>query len=284
MFFDWNNDGRLDLYVNDQFSANSLFQNVGRPPLVDVAVEANITGSNSASYCASSADLDGDGDLDVLLNNFDEPVSLFINHEGTKRNWLGMRVIGDGPNTAAIGANAEITAGGVAQFSEIYAGGNGYLGQNEQTLHFGLDAATVANTAVVRWPSGGVMRSFTTIPANHRWTIYPPSKLGDADLNGDVDASDRALLCSSLGPVVHGAEMLDFNGDFMIDAADIAAFRVRFEGTGRNWSDVDGDGVVGGSDLAQILGQWDSSNCVADLDGDGVVTAADLSILLGSWG
>lgn len=49
--------------------------------------------------------------------------------------------------------------------------------------------------------------------------------------------------------------------------------------------DLDGDGAVGGSDLAAILGAWGSPNApAADLDGDGVVTGADLSIVLGAWG
>lgn len=49
--------------------------------------------------------------------------------------------------------------------------------------------------------------------------------------------------------------------------------------------DIDGDGVVGGSDLAAILGAWGSGNApAADLDGDGLVTGADLSIVLGAWG
>jgi hypothetical protein len=51
--------------------------------------------------------------------------------------------------------------------------------------------------------------------------------------------------------------------------------------------DINGDGVVDGSDLSQVLGFWgpcSSSDCPADLDGDGAVTGADLSLLLGSWG
>ena len=51
--------------------------------------------------------------------------------------------------------------------------------------------------------------------------------------------------------------------------------------------DINGDGVVNGSDLSQVLGFWGtclSSDCPADLDGDGSVTGADLSLLLGGWG
>ena len=48
--------------------------------------------------------------------------------------------------------------------------------------------------------------------------------------------------------------------------------------------DLDGDNIVGGADLAGLLGGWGTSNPAADLDGDGIVDGADLSLLLGSWG
>jgi hypothetical protein len=49
-------------------------------------------------------------------------------------------------------------------------------------------------------------------------------------------------------------------------------------------ADIDGDGTVGGSDLATILGAWGSADADADLDGDGTVNGADLATLLGAWG
>ena len=48
--------------------------------------------------------------------------------------------------------------------------------------------------------------------------------------------------------------------------------------------DLDGDGTVGGSDLAILLGAWGPcAGCPADLDGDGIVSATDLARLLGAW-
>lgn len=50
-------------------------------------------------------------------------------------------------------------------------------------------------------------------------------------------------------------------------------------------ADLDGNGMVGGSDLAQVLGAWGAcSGCVMDINGDGVVAGSDLAIVLGSWG
>jgi enediyne biosynthesis protein E4 len=282
-FFDWNNDGRLDLYVHDQFSPNSLFQNNGRPPLVDVAAAAGIEGSNLASYCSAFGDVDGDGDIDVLMNNMGEAVTLFINKEGEKRNAVSFRVISTASRAAAVGANASLTVGKTTLYRESYAGGNSYLGQNELNLHFGLDAATTATSAVVRWPANGPTRTFSSIPANHTWTIYPPAKLGDGDQDGDIDAADRVALCDALGNVEPGTELFDFDGNFVVGSSDVMALKTLFLAAGLKWSDLNGDNHVDAADLAIILGAWGSTDCVKDLDGSGEVSATDLSILLGDW-
>jgi hypothetical protein len=289
-FFDWDNDSRVDLYVCNQFDANSLFDNSGTPPATDVAEAAGIAGpigNNQASYCVAVGDVDLDGDLDVLLNEMGTKLQLYINHEGEKRSSVTLRVIGDGPNTAAIGANADVNfmrnRRPATQFAEIHAGGNAYLSQHEQVLHFGLDSATVVTSATVRWPSAGPTRSFTNMPANERWTIYPPSMLGDGDRDGDLDGLDRDALCAAKGPVVPGTEIFDFNGDFVVSQADTTAFRGAYSAGGRTWSDLDGDEHVNGADLAMLLGAWGGPNCDADLDGDGVVGGADLGLLLGEW-
>jgi hypothetical protein len=75
--------------------------------------------------------------------------------------------------------------------------------------------------------------------------------------------------------------MLDFDGDFDLDAADVAAFWQR--ATLRR-GDLDGDGSVLADDLAALLGTWGQSGAAGDLDLDGSVGASDLAVLLGSWG
>ena len=286
-FFDWNNDSHLDLFVCNQFHPDSLFQNNGAPPAVNVAAEANVGGpvaDDQPSFAAAYADVDGDGDLDLLFNNPSTIARLLINHEGEKRSWVKLRVIGAGPNTMAIGANADVTAGGVTQFQELLAGGNSFLGQNEQVLHFGLGSQKIVSSAIVRWPAKGPTRILTNMPQGHRWDIYPPSKLGDADRDGDLDHADRLAMCGGQGAVASGAEMLDFDGNFVVNGGDLLAFKVAYLARGHRWGDLDGDNVVGGADLAILLGAWASVNCLADLDADGTVGGSDLAILLGDWG
>ncbi|MDP2325810.1 MAG: FG-GAP-like repeat-containing protein, partial [Gammaproteobacteria bacterium] len=226
MFFDWNNDGWQDLYVCILQKPNRLYQGGPTPPAVDVAPAAGIAGSTAfATYGCAYLDADGDGDLDVLLNPMGTNAQLYINEEGQNRSWVRFRFKGRWPNTAAIGASVQAHASGGLWYQEILAGGNNYLGQPEQVIHFGLGKSPGLETATARWPSGGPSRAFTNIPAGAVWTLYPPEALGDADLDGDVDAQDRALLCAWLGTsVVPGREMMDLTGDWQINGSDAAAF------------------------------------------------------------
>jgi len=49
-------------------------------------------------------------------------------------------------------------------------------------------------------------------------------------------------------------------------------------------ADLNGDGTVGGADIAMLLGAWGGLDASADLNADGVVSAPDLAIMLSSWG
>ncbi|MFZ9882561.1 MAG: dockerin type I domain-containing protein, partial [Phycisphaerales bacterium] len=83
----------------------------------------------------------------------------------------------------------------------------------------------------------------------------------------------------------------DCNGNGLPDSCDIAAGAADIDADGkidaceRAYGDFDLDGVVGGADLATLLGVWAQPDPqVGDLNADGTVSAADLAILLGRWG
>jgi hypothetical protein len=282
MFFDWNNDGWQDLYVVLLNDPNRLFVGGPNPPAIDVAPTVAITGSSGQiTYGCSFLDADGDGDLDVLLNPFGTTVRLYINHEGQTRSWVRFRFKGRWPNTAAIGASVEAHADGLLWYQEILAGGNNYLGQPEQVIHFGLGALASLDTATAKWPSGGPSRALSNIPAGTQWTLYPPEMLADADQDGDVDSADRAALCAWMNTaVIAGREMMDMNGDWQIDGADAVLFAQLH---GAVAADLNGDGEVNGADLGVLLGYWGKPSCTADINGDGQVDGGDLGLLLGNW-
>ncbi len=233
IFFDWDNDGYEDLYVNNQFEPNSFYDCNGTPTCTEIASQVGVRAAfdpvynlqtdppEIASYNAAVADVDGDGDMDLLVNNLGHRAELFINHEGQTRNWVRYEIVGLHPNRFAIGGSILTTVGSQTKFSEVYAGGNGYLGQNELTLHVGLGAATKVDQALVRWPGAGPLRTLTNLPANQRWKIYAPARLCDSDGDGvDHDDFENFAGCFLAG-FSPGCEMMDFDGDSGIGIDDL---------------------------------------------------------------
>lgn len=124
--------------------------------------------------------------------------------------------------------------------------------------------------------------------------------LGDADGDWDVDADDAALFAACFtgqggAPESYNCLIFDFDRDGDVDCDDWAAFQAAwtsqdplpvFEPCVQPCpADLDGNGTVGASDLAQLLGSWGPCDgCPADFDNSGAVTAADLAFLLGAWG
>jgi hypothetical protein len=112
-------------------------------------------------------DFDNDGALDLYVANQGQPSTLYRNRlhdEAPGRRWLGLALVGrpeDGRLVAgrrlvssswAVGARAELAAGGRLQVREV-SGGCGFAGQSEHRLYFGLDAASPERLRIV-WPSG----------------------------------------------------------------------------------------------------------------------------------
>ncbi len=263
IFFDWDNDGHQDLYVNNQFGANSLYDCDGAFPCSEIAASVAITGNGGVSFCAAVADVDGDGDLDLLENNLGGNIELFINHEGETRSWVRYRVLGRGGDPWAIGASVDSRVGATWRLREVLAGGNGYLGQNELTLHVGLGAAAMLDEVVVSWPGGAPTRTLLGLPAGALWSLYPPERLGDVDGDGFRRRLDFPTLAACyFETFVPGCEGMDFDGDADVAGADAAAFLAAYQDTPY---DLDDNGV---HDLEQIL-----ADPALDLDGDGLLDA-----------
>ena len=103
---------------------------------------------------AAYADIDNDGDLDLLITTNNGPARLLRNDGGNRNHMLRVKAIGTSVNRDAIGATVRVTMdNGKTQWSMVKTGSS-YLSQSELTLTFGLGSATSVKKIDVTWPDG----------------------------------------------------------------------------------------------------------------------------------
>lgn len=115
-------------------------------------------------------DLDGDGNLDIVLKSRLAPqVRAFRNNSTGGRHSIAFDLRGTRSNRDAIGARIEIEHAGSRSVKFVHAG-SGYLSQHTKRMHFGLGESKVAETVTIRWPSGLVQR-LEGLASGHRYRI-----------------------------------------------------------------------------------------------------------------
>ena len=135
---------------------NYFYRNQGNLQFKNISKEAGFskpTYSNGAAY----GDLDNDGDLDLVINNIDDPADLYENQTCKDSNNAYLRFLfeGQAPNLNGIGSQIEIYYSGKSQ-KQYFTPYRGYLSTMEQALHFGLGKVNEIDSARVVWPDGNV--------------------------------------------------------------------------------------------------------------------------------
>jgi hypothetical protein len=184
-FSDFDLDGWLDLFlVNghvypevDRLQAEVgyrqrkvVYRNLGTGRFEDVteALGAPVT-TPKAGRGASFADLDNDGDIDIIVNNVNDTPDLFRTNAPAGRSWLIVKLVGRKSNRSAIGARVRASTGDRTQTQEVRGGGS-YYAQNDLRVHFGLGDAARVDRLDVRWPTG-LEETWTGVPVNRIVTL-----------------------------------------------------------------------------------------------------------------
>ena len=189
-FLDYDNDGKLDLFISTGhvldnvvlFDArttyaqrNFLFRNNGpgargKHTFTDVSSRAGEgLAVEKASRGAAFGDYDDDGDVDILVVNCGDGPTLLRNDGGNRNHWLRVETEGVTSNRDGIGARVEVTSGDWVQIREVKSGSSLYS-RNDLRVSFGLGDRSTVDRLEIRWPSGIVDR-FINLSADQSLTV-----------------------------------------------------------------------------------------------------------------
>ncbi|MEI6340469.1 MAG: CRTAC1 family protein [Verrucomicrobiota bacterium] len=170
-FFDYDLDGRLDLltangHIEEQIERlqpevpyrqpAQLFWNAGTGPAF-VPVQPGQAGPDlftpRVARGSAYADLDRDGDPDVVITQAGGPAVILRNDQSLGHHWLRLRLVGRGGNTGAVGAWVRARVQGRVLARQVMPT-RSYLSQSELPIHLGLGNARAIEGLQVRWPDG----------------------------------------------------------------------------------------------------------------------------------
>lgn len=214
LFGDYDNDGRKDLFITngyrrdvtdrdfiqftEEFSGfgTTEFQKDKREELMKKVPEVRVPnyayrntadltfsdvsnewGLGSMDYCsgASYADLDNDGDLDLVVNAVDSEALVYRNttQQTAPKHYLSVQLDGEAGNRQGIGTKVTVWTGKEMQYSELFVV-RGYQSSVEPALHFGVGQSTRIDSLRIEWPDGKISTQYR-LPVDRRITVRATS-------------------------------------------------------------------------------------------------------------
>ena len=231
-------------------STNIMFQNNRDLTFTDVAQDWGV-GQPSYSNGAVYADLDGDGDLDLVVNNIDEEAFLLKNNtrERDLGNYLQFAFDSDMPHPQTYNTKIRLRSGDSLQYQEFHPT-RGYAGSVEPLVHFGLGNKEEIERVEIEWLDGRV-QILENVAANQRITL----NIEDAEKRKEDIVEVKTLpLMEEVDPASLGIDFAHAENEFDDFAKEILLpHRQSTLGPALAVADVNGDGLedfyIGGAHL-----------------------------------
>jgi hypothetical protein len=217
---------------------NYMFQNTGTMPFSDVSESWGFTKtgfSNGAAY----ADLDNDGDLDLITNNMNAPPSIYENKAVQQKtnNWLQIKCKGTPLNPFGLGATIHVYAEGKEIFTQEMANVRGYYSSVEPIWQVGLGHAAKVDRVVIEWAEGKY-EEMNDIQVNQRLVLDIGHARAGKPVRTDREVPRIFMPTKATIPFVHRENPYeDFNRERLLP------HRLSTQGPCLAIGDVDGNGV-----------------------------------------
>ncbi|MCH8275275.1 MAG: VCBS repeat-containing protein [Armatimonadetes bacterium] len=227
-----------------QPEVNLAFRNLGDFEFENVGARWGLD-FRGVTHGAAFADLDRDGDLDIVINNLHDPAIIYRNDSQSEHRIL-IRLVGTQSNRFGVGAKVTLETKAGLQVRQLTLA-RGYLSQDEPLIHFGLGESDRVSRLTVEWPSG-VEQVVKNLRADRFYTITEPASASrpsppkTAPYEGQfVDTTGETGL-----EFVHTERSFD---DY--EREPLLPYKLSQLGPGIAWGDADGDGdddlFVGGA-------------------------------------
>jgi len=188
-FADYNNDGWLDILVDDHYKGNFLYHNNGDETFTEVAEDLNIRDAHPVAgiggdyFGTSWGDYNNDGAIDFFASGHWSIQKLYENQQ-CPNNFLVLKLVGTESNRDAIGVKVNVKAGDTEIFRTVIAGdgGNNF---NSLPLEFGLEQNSTIDYIEIYWTNSPT-QTLTGISANSFLTVVEGDPVNIEEINNDI--------------------------------------------------------------------------------------------------
>ncbi len=220
---------------------NLMFRNNGDLTFEDVSKEWGVD-QDGVSFGCVTADMDGDGDLDLVYTNYNEPPSL-VRNDFTAGNRFVVELKGEAPNRRGVGAEITIETKSGKQVRQLF-GERGIVSSEPVLAYFGLGDEETISRLTVRWPRGQ-KSVLEDLPAGHRVVIREPALESPVLNPAVVETSQNPDALFSEAAQEHGLEFAsDLRAFDELSRQRLLPRRLNGQGPALATGDVDGDGYM----------------------------------------